>query len=281
MKAAQQGGFRLKTMPSVELSKLRDHLNNLAAYYAQPDEFMRRLRDLLEKFADNGYRPGDTILANSALSSYHLPPLVSRQLELDLIAFSRTRPEAAFAVIDRLWADVYLETRQYSILMLGQIPLRQAESVLERLNAWARPDEQRVILEALLDKGTLRLRREGADALLELYDLWLTHTDPERQTVGLKALLPLVVDKEFENIPAVFAMMFVLVSQAPTSLFNDLSAVLLKLTERTPTETVYFLRQVLSSPSGKNTPRLARRILPLLSLEYQAILKAALKLHSE
>ena len=114
-------------MPSVELSKLRDHLNNLAAFYAQPDEFMRHLRDLLEKFADNGFRPGDTIHTQSSFSSYHLPPLVSRQLELDLTAFSRTRPEAALAVIDRLWADSYLETRQYSILMLGQIPLRQAE----------------------------------------------------------------------------------------------------------------------------------------------------------
>lgn len=268
-------------MPAVELSKLRDHLNNLATFHAQPDDFTRRLRDLLEKFADNAYRAGEAINIQPALSSYHLPPLVARQLEVDLIAFSRTRPEEALAVIDRLWAETYLETRLFSILMLGQIPLRQAESVLERLSAWARPDEQRVILEALLEKGTLRLRREGADALLELYDQWLDPNDLELQALGLKALLPLVADKAFENLPPVFAMLFPLVSRAPTALFNDLSTVLVKLAERTPTETVYFFRQLLSSPIGKNTPRLARRILPVLSIELQASLKSSLKLHSE
>jgi hypothetical protein len=268
-------------MPSVELSKLRDQLNLLAVYYAQPDEFMRRLRDLLERFADNGYRPGETIHVLPALNSYHLPHLVARQLELDLTAFSRTRPDEALAVIDRLWAESYLESRQYAIQMLGQLPLRQAEAVLERLNAWVRSSEQRVILELLLDKGTQRLRREGPDALLELYDQWLTQSDTDRVLLGLKALLPLVVDKEFENIPPIFTMLFPLVSRASTLLFNDLSAVLVRLAERTPTETVYFLRQLLSSPTGKNTPRLVRRILPLLSPEYQVSVKAALKLHAE
>jgi hypothetical protein len=268
-------------MPAVELSQLRNHLNILAADHARPDAFVRRLRDMLERFADNGYRAGEAVNAMPSIESYHLPPLVSRQLELELAAFSRTRPEEALAVIDRLWADSYLEPRLYSILMLGQIPLRQAESVLERLNAWARPDEQRIILEALLEKGTLRLRREGADALLELYEQWLTQNDVARQVLGLKALLPLVADKDFENLPPVFAMLFPLVSRAPTALFIDLSAVLSKLAERTPTETVYFFRQLLSSPIGKNTPRLARRILPSLPPELQAGLKAALKVHSE
>jgi hypothetical protein len=268
-------------MPAVELSKLHDHLNVLAAFHAQPDEYTRRLRDLLEKFADYGYRAGESINVLPALSSYHLPTLVARQLELDLAAFSRTRPEEALAVIDRLWADTFLETRLYAIMMLGQIPLRQAENVLERLNAWVRPDEQRVILEALLEKGTQRLRHEGADALLELYDQWLHQAESERQALGLKALLPLVADRSFENLPPVFAMLFPLVSRASTALFNDLSAVLVKLAERTPTETVYFFRQLLSSPTGKNTPRLARRILTVLPPELQSSLKAALKVHSE
>jgi len=268
-------------MPSVEISKLRDQLNHLAGFYAQPDEYTRRLRDLFEKYADNGYRPGTEVNALPSIERYRLPPLVQRHLELDLSTFSRTRPDEALPVIDRLWASAYLEPRLFAAMMLGQIPLRQAENVLERLNAWARPDEQRILLQALLDQGTQRLRREGSDALLEIYDRWLAQNQPERQALGLSALLPLVADPAFENLPPLFAMLFPLVSRAPTALFNDLSAVLTGLARHSPTETVYFLRQVLSSPTGKNTPRLIRRVFPFLSPEQQNSLKAALKLHSE
>ena len=265
-------------MPAVEINKLRIQLARLNSLFNEPDAFCRELRDLLEKYVDHAYRPGSEVPGLPILPSYRPPALVGRRLELDLTSLSQSYPEQAIRIVDRLWKDAYLETRLLAVTMLGHIPLSQAESVLERLNAWAVPTEDRTILEALLNKGTFRLRHEGPDALIELYEGWLTTPETTRRSVGLKALLPLINDPAFENIPPIFSALFPLVRAASPELFNDLSAVLIALAERTSVETVYFLRQVLSSPIAKETPRLARRVLPQLTTAQQESLRAALRL---
>jgi len=97
--------------------------------------------------------------------------------------------------------------------------------------------------------------------------------------MGLRALLPLINDNHFENIPPLFGMLFPLMRVAPASLFNELASVLSCLARRTPTETVYLFRQVLSSPTTPNTARLARRILTDLPPDQQSNLRAALRSH--
>jgi hypothetical protein len=264
-------------MPAVEITKLRLQIARLLPLIDQPEEFYRGLRDLLELYIDRAYRPGTSMPGIPILPSYRPPALVARRLELDLISISQTHPEQALHLADRLWLDTYLETRILAATILGQIPLSYAEDVLERLKVWAIPEEDRTILKELLNRGTVRLRREGPDALLELFEHWLRDPNPSQHSVGLKALLPLIKDPDFENIPPVFSALFPLVGTSSPNLFNDLTAVLEALAKRTPGETVYFLRQVLSSPVSKDTPRLARRILPLLTPSLQETLRNALR----
>jgi hypothetical protein len=264
-------------MPAVEINKLRMQIDRLIPLFNRPEEFYRGLRDLLELYIDRAYRPGQAVTGLPILPSYRPPALVARRLELDLTSLCQSFPEQALEVADRLWIDTYLETRLLAVMMLGQIPLSQAEGVLERLNAWARPDEDRSILEALFSRGTFRLRREGPDALLELYEGWLSNPAATHRSIGLKALLPLIQDPDFENLPPIFSALFPLVRTAPPDLFNDLGVILTALAERTPVETVYFLRQVLSSQISRDTPRLSRRVLPLLTPSQQESLKAALR----
>jgi hypothetical protein len=264
-------------MPAAELTKLREQIHHLAGLFDLPDDFLRALRDLFELYAHHVYRPGQSVTNLPIVPSYRPPSLVIRRLELDLSPLCISHDAKALAVIDRLWREPYLEPRLLAMTLFGQVPLSQAESILERLRAWAQPQEDRILLEALLERGTARLRHEGPDALLELYDTWLISPDPAYRLIGLKALLPLIHDPEFENIPPIFSMIFPLVQTVSAATFGDLSAVLLALAERTPTETAYFLRQILTSPYQANTPRLVRRIIPLLSESQQEGLKGVLK----
>ncbi len=264
-------------MPAVELTKLRLQIARLAQLFGQPEEFYRGLRDFLELYLDRAYRPGTEVSSAPLLPSYRPPALLMRLLELELTSLSLEYPAQALLVADRLWKDTYREPRLLAVLILGQMPLNQAEGVLERLVAWATPDEDRAMLEALLDRGTSRLRQEGADALIDLYADWLLSAGGERRKIGLKAFLPLIKDPRFENLPPLFSALFPLVRTAPADLFTDLSTVLVALAERTPVETAYFLRQVFSSPVAKDTPRLARRVLPVLPATQQESLKASLR----
>jgi hypothetical protein len=259
-------------MPAVELSRLRAQLPRLTALFARPLEFRRALTDLCETYADPTFRAGRKIIP-----SYRMPQLVVRQMELVLGAACREHPEQALDVVDELWGATYLEPRMLAVYLLGQVPLSQAEGILERLRKWANPSEDTMMLEALLIYGTLRLRTEGPDALMDLFGEWLNDSEIPRRLIGLKAMHSLANDPEFENLPPLFNQLFPLVRAAPQNLFNELSALLTTLARREPTETAYFLRQVLASPTGKDTPRLTRRIMPLLSEAQQESLKSILK----
>ena len=267
-------------MPAVELTKLRQQIDRLVELFDQPDEFQRAVRQLYEHYTDLAYHPGQTVTRRSPIPSYRPPALLTRRLELDLTAACLARSEQALAIVDRLWAETYLEPRLLAATLLGQIPLSQGEGIMERLRAWAQPREDRSVLEALLERGAARLRTEGPDALLELYDSWLSAPDAERRLIGLKGLLPLINDPAFENLPPIFSMLNPIVRTVDAAAFNELAVVLGALAARTPIETAYFLRQAISAPHQANTPRLVRKILPLLSESAQESLRAALKARS-
>lgn len=264
-------------MPAAELTKLRAQIDRLAGLFSQPADFQRELRNLFEQYSDLAYRPGQTITKLQVTPAYRPPALVIRRLELELTALTQAHGEQALAIVDKLWEESHLEPRLLGATLLGQIPLSQAEGVLERLRGWARPLEDRLLLEAILERGTARLRHEGPDALLELYDGWLSGPDPAYRLIGLKALLPLIRDSGFENLPPIFDALFPLARTASSATFGDLAAVLEELAGRTPAETVFFLRQVLSAPYQSHTPRLVRRILPFLSESQQESLRAVLR----
>jgi hypothetical protein len=264
-------------MPAVELTRLREQVSRLIAIFDRPLEFRHDLADLCESYSDLSFRASQSGGGPPLVPSYRLSPLFMRQIEMELNTACRTFPEKSLAVADVLWSETHYEPRLFGALILGQTPLSQAEGILERLQKWANPGEDRQMLELLLSLGTARLRAEGPDVLLELYGEWVNSTDSSRRAIGLKALLTLAADQTYENLPPLFDLLVPLVRTAPQNLFNDLSGLLVVLAERTPTETIYFLRQILASPSGKDTPRLARRILPYLTEAQQETLKAAMK----
>jgi hypothetical protein len=262
-------------MPAAELSRLRAQLPLLTALFDQPAVFRRARVGLCETYADPTFRAGRTIIP-----SYRMPQLVFRQLELALAAACRAQPEQALAIVDELWAETHVEPRILAVHLLGQIPLSQGEGILDRLRKWASPHEDSQMLAALFTHGTARLRAQGPDALMDLFGEWLDDADLPKRLVGLKALRSLVDDAEYENLPPLFNLLFPLVRAAPQNLFNELSSLLTSLAKRAPTETAYFLRQVLASPTGRDTPRLTRRIMPLLSDAQQESLKSAIKSRS-
>jgi hypothetical protein len=60
---------------------------------------------------------------------------------------------------------------------------------------------------------------------------------------------------------------------SPTGLHAELVEVAKALVQRSPVETGYFLRQILTLSSNPNTARVVRRLLPEFSPELQASLR--------
>ncbi len=270
-------------MPAAELSRLRAQINGLIERFADPSGFRTALRDLLEMYANRAYRPGQAVQAQPLLPGYRVAPLIMQQLELGLSKTCQEQPEQALAVIEALWHDPFLEPRLLAAALLGTIPVSAVgaaslgEAVAQKLRAWAVPAENFRMLDALFRTGTISLRRSEPKLMLGLCEEWLSDRQVTVQALGIRALIPMIEDALFENLPPVFRLLSATVQSTPPALQTDLQVALEALARRTPVETAYFLRQALSMSPGPGTARMIRRCLPLFSPDQQASLRAALQ----
>ncbi|NLG98016.1 MAG: hypothetical protein GX491_11705 [Chloroflexi bacterium] len=264
-------------MPAAELSRLRTQINGLILRFNEPEAFHAALRDLLDLYSDRAYRPGKAVHSHPLLPTYRVPPLVLRQLEIELSKTCQEQPEQALAVVKILWRDDHIEPRLLAAHLLGAVPGSHDEAVLEILREWAKPNEDFRMLKELFKRGTAGLRRTAPQKVLALIESWMDTPRPEVQALGLQAMIPLIEDQSFENLPPIFRLISPLVQTPTQKLLTDIYAIMDALIKRSPTETAYFLRQTLAITSGPGTARLIRRCLPTFSPELQAGLRTALK----
>lgn len=264
-------------MPAVELNRLHTQIRGLAARFDDPALFCSGLKDFLDQHANRAYRAGQVVKPQPLLPSYRVSPLILRELEIELSRVAQEQPDQAIPVIKILWKDAFLETRHLASILLGIVPIQKSDEVTDLLRAWATPEENFRVVEALFQNGTATLRRQGPASLLRLAEEWIGSSAVEVQGLGVRILVPLVQDSAFENLPPVFRLLTGLIQRIPPKIQADLQAVLEALIDRSPAETAFFLHQALPMAQGQATARLIRRCLPLFSTEQQASLRGAIQ----
>ncbi len=257
-------------MPAVQLARLKTQIHALIWRFTRPHEFLESLLDLLEYYAEQGYRPGEKLLSSKRTpASFRVPALVLRQLEQQLTPVCRENPDATFPLIDVLWKDRRLEPRLLAAYLMGRVPLHDPEPVLKRLKAWCQPSVERPVLTTMLTQGCLSLRRQHFQHWLELIQTWANNPDPAFQAIALQAILPAISDREFENLPPIFHLITPLYNTTSLAVQSYLREVTESLTRRSPTETAYLIQNILSVNPTTEAIRLVRRALPAFNLELQ------------
>ncbi|MCD4673710.1 MAG: DNA alkylation repair protein [Anaerolineaceae bacterium] len=264
-------------MPAIQLNRVREQINQIAWLFTQPDAFQRGLRDLLEFYANPIYRPGQTARSIFLLPTYRTSKLLFQQLELALYPLIQENPKAALTLADTLWQDDYLEPRLIAAYILGQLPIDQTEEVTTRIIQWCAPSQPAPVLDAVLTKGTEKLRLEEPQILYELASTWLSSSDSNDLVLGLKLLHPLVKDPGFENLPEIFNLIKLPLRNLSPRNLTEAQNLLQALAKRSPMETSYFLRQTLSLGASKDMIRLVRKTLPAFPAETQERLRLILK----
>ncbi|MEN4013638.1 MAG: DNA alkylation repair protein [Chloroflexota bacterium] len=264
-------------MPAVSLSRLRSQIYLLNWQYTRPLEFTASLRKLLEQYADLTYRPAD--ISREAVSfreSYHVPPVVMTQLELALSRLASETAPPGLALAETLWRETRVEPRLLALHLLGSLPLELHSEVTKRIDQWAREETDKQLLAALFEKATRDLRRCSAQVWLNKVREWLSAPSALEQKIGLLALIPLIEDRAFENLPVIFNACTPLFQSHPKALQSELRAVLVCLGRRSPTEVIYYIRQLIGSGASEDLLRLIRRSLPDLPVELQSRLRPML-----
>jgi hypothetical protein len=263
-------------MPAIHPARMKIQVSQLGEKIREPDVFVRALHNLLDFYADRTYRPGQSGEPPPLLATYKTPPPVFRQIVREIASLAVVDPPAALALVDALWAEPTIEFRLLAIALIGKIPPIPHEPVIERIQSWIATTPENRLLDAILKQSLVHIRRECPKIYLQMIEEWLKEDELYRRQTGLRAMVPLLSDPKFENLPAVFRLLTPLIREPPSTLHLDLVAVLRTLVHRFPQEASYILRQNLST-GHPDTIWLARQVLNDFPNEIQGSLREALR----
>jgi hypothetical protein len=114
----------------------------------------------------------------------------------------------------------------------------------------------------LLDRSLARMRKESPGMFIELIGEWLRPKRSRLWLNGIRAVISAVSDPAFVNLPPILKLIEPILEAAPSKLQLEIEELVLALYKRHPTETTYFLRQVLNNSIDPMTAITFRRIAP-------------------
>ncbi|MBI5825464.1 MAG: alpha/beta fold hydrolase [Chloroflexi bacterium] len=246
-------------MPAVDLARLRKQANRLADFFFLPDEFMKHLREILDFYVNYTLRTKENVAPGSNLKTYRTPPAVLTHIENELRAVAETNPHFALELADVLWDEGALETRLLAAFLLGRIP-PQEERLLPRLTAWTQQIRDPEVRSALLSTSLTRMRKETPNQFLELVREYLHPERTRAWSNGIQALLPMIADTSYANLPPVLDLVEPIIEEAPSTLQDDLTDLIVALYRASANETTFMLKHVLSTSQNPMTVITMRRI---------------------
>jgi len=264
-------------MPAIDLARLRKQANRLADFFFLPDEFMKHLREMLEFYVNHTLRTKENVAPGSNLRTYRTPPAVLTQIENELRTVAEANPEFALALADMLWDEGALETRLLAAFLLGRIQ-PQEERLLARLTAWTQQIRDADVRSALLSTSLTRMRKENPEQFLNLIREYLHPARLRTWTNGIQALLPMIADASNANLPTILDMVEPIIEEAPSTLQNDLTDLIVALYRTSSNETTFLLKHILTNTQNPMTVVTLRRIVtsfpPPLQIELRDLLRA-------
>jgi hypothetical protein len=261
-------------MPAIDLARLKTQSAQLADKFNEPEAFIHELNGILDFYTNRTIR-ATQIARRLSLPTYRTPAPVLRQIQTELRSLAGIRSIEAIALTNALWKAGSLETRLLAAYLLGSIP--PAFPTMARLPDWLAQSTDKEVRTALLTDAFARLRRENPEAMFILLEDWLKSPRNSLQVWGLRALIPLLTDPHFENLPAVFRIMKPALRSAGPVTQLELHDCLSTLEQVSLIETLAFLREIIKDNPAPLMLRTLSRILPGLSLDLQAGVRELLR----
>lgn len=263
-------------MPAVQLETLETHIGNLAWKFTRPVEFQQSLANLLTFYSDQGYRAGVNVPKNFGNKIYRVPQIVLTNIEHKLTDWCIENPDSAQLLADQLRQDDYFEPRVLAAHILGQLPFEKFAAVVEMVKNWAEEEKDRLMLDKIFSEASYRLRSEDPDRWITLSKEWLASQVHWDKILGIRALIPLVKDRNFVNLPYIYQLITPLLSHPHLVLQNDLLILMEVLIKRIPNEVSYLLQDILLEYKEAPVQRLVRKLLPMFSASVQGRLRQTL-----
>lgn len=245
-------------MPAIQMTRLRIQVARLLEHFNQPENFARALGELLDFYSDRARRPGRMVTLQPIQKQYRVHPAVLKQITDDLVPVCQVQPEAAEALADRLWRDDHFEPRLLAAGILALLPENETDVISQRLLAWAKAGEDRILIDALLKKASSQLMQTKPKVFRKIISTWLKDASIQQQSIGLRALTLYIHLIPPDLFPDVFHLITPLPVKPTSYLLNDLEALIAALYEHSPGETLFYIEQLAAKRQTPDLQRLLR-----------------------
>lgn len=264
-------------MPAVNPSRLQPQIEEVLKYFDNPVIFHKRLSDLFSLYANRTLQFGQSSEPAPLIPSYHLPLPLIRQLQMAVRPYLERDPQTALKAADELWNDSFFEVKQFATVILGNIPVEEPDPIIIRLENWVSPELDERLKSELMSNGILRLQENFPSTWERFIQSLLDQKDPKLIGVGIQGLIEGLNGKKYENFPLIFRLVSPVIQNPHSVNMEKLEDLIRILIEQSPTETAFFLKQTFSLSQSKETKRLIKRCLPLLTEKDRQELKLSLE----
>jgi hypothetical protein len=220
---------------------------------ADPAAAAAGVRRLLEYYADLSHRPSPKVVTSAVANEYRTPAPVVRAIANALRGPAQADPQAGLALANALWVGGSREARRIAAELLGQAAPAAPAEALALIEAWAPQVESAETADALAEVGLGPLMRAEPGRYLEHARRWVTHPGRWVRRFGLSALMPLVKDRQWDNVPGALAVVRLAMTDGDAEVRKAAATVLTGLGPKSPAEVALFLReQALRSSNNAN-----------------------------
>jgi hypothetical protein len=230
-------------MPPIDPAILRARTAALPSKFPDAAAVALRVRRLLEEYADLTHRPSPVVVTSEVANAYKTPAPVVRAIVNALRAPLKANPAAALPALAAIWAGGSREERHIAAELLGQVALADPPATLALIDAWAPEIESGETADGLAELGLAPLMLANPTHYLDHARRWVTSPLRWVRRFGLAALLPLVKDRQWDNVPFALAVLRPAMSEADGEVRRAAALVLEKLGPKSPAEVSRFLRE--------------------------------------
>jgi hypothetical protein len=259
-------------MPAAELSRLQAQISAISTQFDHPAQFLRSLISLMELYSDQHLHAGEQSRLRHLHPEYHLPALVTQQLETALHNLTPQNPAAALKTMDALKQEKHFEAKILAAEMLGSYPAKFKSAILERVQAWVQPGEDEFLVDKILDSSSRFFNETNIETWLKQIQKWLQAEDPRLMKIGLHALNTLLDDPAYLKFEIIFPLLEPAFLHPILSSQREALDVLKSLIKRSEMESLAFVRAILNKTHDTDTIRFIRRCIPLFSEDIQTSL---------
>jgi hypothetical protein len=254
-------------MPIIDRAVLKIHLANLASNYVDPKAFLRDFHNLVGEYYNHTKRETQKKFPIDKRSDIITSTIIN-QVANELFPLVISDPSMGSILINSLWDDGSLEARILSSLLLGIMDPNYALDILIHLPEWLASTSNKLIHESFTNYSFIRIRQEKQTQFLHLLEGWFTSSKVFLQILGIRALIPLLQEKSFEDLPTIFRIVKPTFMSVCLQSQKDVQRCISYFEKVSFDETLLFLRELIYENQSSFNEHL-QRMLPGFSKEFQ------------